>query len=163
MTTELGQKTMEQAELFVAGAIADKKIGGGWAFYTEYNGRSAQQWGHTNGQTASHRMVLLGLIKGLDFFEEPTDITVHLKSDELFEAMSTSPYAWRAEGETENDESLWLRFSQIMEIHNVQFINKAAADSNSCSSYERAQKAAVFANDVRLAGHIVFGSLNASA
>ncbi|MDP4133328.1 MAG: ribonuclease HI [Bacillota bacterium] len=119
---------MKTVELFTDGACSGNPGPGGLGIILKYKG-TAKEISEGYKLTTNNRMELLAAIKGLEALKEPCQVKLYSDSKYLVDAIQKGWLkSWISKGWKKADkkpvlnQDLWLRISELLSVHNVEFI-----------------------------------------
>ncbi|MCR5689550.1 MAG: ribonuclease HI [Clostridiales bacterium] len=117
----------KKVRIYTDGACSGNPGPGGWGAILIY-GRVKKEMSGGEEQTTNNRMELTAVITALEALKEPCAVELYTDSQYVANAInqnwleSWKNRGWKRKGGEGKNPDLWKRLSELLEIHDVQFI-----------------------------------------
>ena len=111
--------------IYTDGACSGNPGPGGWAYLVSSPTRQEQS-GHV-AHTTNNRMELLAVIKALESFQNPMNITIYTDSVYVQKGITIWILGWKkrnwknSQGKEVKNKDLWLQLDHLCQLHNTKF------------------------------------------
>ena len=117
---------MERIKIYTDGACRGNPGRGGWGVFI-INGQESKKIFGGKTETTNNEMELTAAIKGLEFFNSPTDLDLYTDSKYVMDGINDWIHNWKSNGwKTANKKPvkrsyLWMELDRLNSFHNVKW------------------------------------------
>lgn len=127
---------MKEVTIYTDGACSGNPGPGGWGAILMYEGHMKEISG-AEPDTTNNRMELLAVIRALEMLKYPCRVTCYSDSAYLVNCFHNKWYVnwqrngWKnSKGQPVENQDLWQRLLQLMEIHEVKYVKVKGHSDN---------------------------------
>lgn len=127
---------MKEVTIYTDGACSGNPGPGGWGAILMYEGHMKEISG-AEPDTTNNRMELLAVIRALEMLKYPCRVTCYSDSAYLVNCFHKKWYVnwqrngWKnSKGQPVENQDLWQRLLQLMEIHEVKYVKVKGHSDN---------------------------------
>ena len=117
---------MERIKIYTDGACRGNPGKGGWGVFI-INGQESKKIFGGKIETTNNEMELTAAIKGLEFFNSPTDLDLYTDSKYVMDGINDWIHNWKRNGwKTANKKpvkrsNLWMELDKLNSFHDVKW------------------------------------------
>ena len=117
---------MERIKIYTDGACRGNPGRGGWGVFI-INGQESKKIFGGKIETTNNEMELTAAIKGLEFFNSPTDLDLYTDSKYVMDGINDWIHNWKKNGwKTANKKpvkrsNLWMELDKLNKFHDVKW------------------------------------------
>ena len=117
---------MERIKIYTDGACRGNPGRGGWGVFI-INGQESKKIFGGKIETTNNEMELTAAIKGLEFFNSPTDLDLYTDSKYVMDGINDWIHNWKKNGwKTANKKpvkrsNLWIELDKLNNFHDVKW------------------------------------------
>ena len=117
---------MERIKIYTDGACRGNPGRGGWGVFI-INGQESKKIFGGKIETTNNEMELTAAIKGLEFFNSPTDLDLYTDSKYVMDGINDWIHNWKKNGwKTANKKpvkrsNLWMELDKLNNFHDVKW------------------------------------------
>ena len=117
---------MERIKIYTDGACRGNPGKGGWGVFI-INGQESKKIFGGKIETTNNEMELTAAIKGLEFFNSPTDLDLYTDSKYVMDGINDWIHNWKKNGwKTANKKpvkrsNLWIELDKLNNFHDVKW------------------------------------------
>ena len=117
---------MERIKIYTDGACRGNPGRGGWGVFI-INGQESKKIFGGKIETTNNEMELTAAIKGLEFFNSPTDLDLYTDSKYVMDGINDWIHNWKKNGwKTANKKpvkrsNLWMELDKLNSLHDVKW------------------------------------------
>ncbi len=117
---------MERIKIYTDGACRGNPGKGGWGVFI-INGQKSKKIFGGKIETTNNEMELTAAIKGLEFFNSPTDLDLYTDSKYVMDGINDWIHNWKKNGwKTANKKpvkrsNLWIELDKLNKFHDVKW------------------------------------------
>ena len=117
---------MERIKIYTDGACRGNPGRGGWGVFI-INGPESKKLFGGKIETTNNEMELTAAIKGLEFFNSPTDLDLYTDSKYVMDGINDWIHNWKKNGwKTANKKpvkrsNLWIELDKLNKFHDVKW------------------------------------------
>ena len=117
---------MERIKIYTDGACRGNPGRGGWGVFI-INGQESKKIFGGKIETTNNEMELTAAIKGLEFFNSPTDLDLYTDSKYVMDGINDWIHNWKKNGwKTANKKpvkrsNLWIELDKLNSFHDVKW------------------------------------------
>ena len=117
---------MERIKIYTDGACRGNPGRGGWGVFI-INGQESKKIFGGKIETTNNEMELTAAIKGLEFFNSPTDLDLYTDSKYVMDGINDWIHNWKRNGwKTANKKpvkrsNLWMELDKLNSFHDVKW------------------------------------------
>ena len=117
---------MERIKIYTDGACRGNPGKGGWGVFI-INGQESKKIFGGKIETTNNEMELTAAIKGLEFFNSPTDLDLYTDSKYVMDGINDWIHNWKKNGwKTANKKpvkrsNLWIELDKLNKFHDVKW------------------------------------------
>lgn len=117
---------MERIKIYTDGACRGNPGRGGWGVFI-INGQESKKIFGGKIETTNNEMELTAAIKGLEFFNSPTDLDLYTDSKYVMDGINDWIHNWKRNGwKTANKKpvkrsNLWMELDKLNSLHDVKW------------------------------------------
>ena len=117
---------MERIKIYTDGACRGNPGRGGWGVFI-INGQESKKIFGGKIETTNNEMELTAAIKGLEFFNSPTDLDLYTDSKYVMDGINDWIHNWKRNGwKTANKKpvkrsNLWIELDKLNNFHDVKW------------------------------------------